>query len=193
MKRITEGPEKRNESDPQNPHRFACFGGYLRDRAQSAGPHREGRHLDRPAVVFLVAGQSNANGCGVLSPEIHVEDGLAQRRPLIPGTTAIEIGLPIQAEAYSHSYIWVPDEQAFQAVDPSRNLFPPKLDKRGHGMELPVVRELEKRFPANDIFVIKYARGGSNLYRHWNPENTHPEQGSKRTTKPGRTAPTTAT
>ena len=44
-------------------------------------------------------------------------------------------------------------------------------------MELPVVRELEKRFPMNDIFVIKYAHGGSNLYRHWNPENQSVKNG----------------
>jgi hypothetical protein len=151
--------------------------GSLPTWAQSAEQRVEGKNLGRPALVFLVAGQSNANGCGVLSPEIHAEDGLAQKRPLIPGTTASEIGLPIDADAYSHSHIWAPDEKAFQAVDPTRNLFPPKLDERGHGMELPVVRELEKRFPETDIFVIKYARGGSNLFRHWNPENTHPEQG----------------
>ena len=54
---------------------------------------------------------------------------------------------------------------------------PPKLNERRHGMELPVVRELEKRFPENDIFVIKYARGGSNLHRQWDPENTHPDKG----------------
>ena len=31
-----------------------------------------------------------------------------RRRPLVPGSTATEIGLPIDAEAYTHSYIWVP-------------------------------------------------------------------------------------
>lgn len=145
--------------------------------AQSTAPPHGGRQLNRPALVFLVAGQSNANGCGVLSPEIHAEDGLAQKRPLVPGTTAIEIDLPITADGYTHSYIWVPSAKEFQAVDPASNLHPPALNKRGHGMELPVVRELEKRFPLNDIFVIKYARGGSNLVHHWNPENTSKERG----------------
>ncbi len=144
---------------------------------QSPKSRSGSENLGRTALVFLVAGQSNANGCGVLSPEIHAEDGLAKRRPLVSGSTAVEIGLPIDAGAYNHSYIWVPSAREFQAVDPKSNLMPPELNKRRHGMELPVVRELEKRFPKNDIFVIKYARGGSNLYRHWNPENTHPDQG----------------
>jgi hypothetical protein len=37
-------------------------------------------------------------------------------------------------------------------------------------VELPVVRELEKRFPRNDIFVIKYGPGATTLHRDWNPE-----------------------
>lgn len=145
--------------------------------AQSTEPPHGGRHLGRPALVFLVAGQSNAVGCGVLSPEIHAADGLAQRRPLVPGSTAIEVGLPIAAAAYTHSYIWVPSIKAFQTVDPQSNLRPPELNKRGHGMELPVLWELEKRFPENDIFVIKHAHGGSNLYRHWKPENQSGKNG----------------
>lgn len=135
------------------------------------------RSFNKPALVFLVAGQSNAQGCGVLSPQIHEQDGLAKRRPLVSGSTATEIGLAIEAAAYTHSYVWAPTIKDFQPVDPRSNLMPPKLNERRHGMELPVVRELEKRFPENDIFVIKHAHGGSNLYRHWNPENTHPEKG----------------
>jgi hypothetical protein len=36
-------------------------------------------------------------------------------------------------------------------------------------MELPVIRELESRFPNHDIFVVKHAVGGTSLHRHWNP------------------------
>ena len=131
-----------------------------------------GRQVTKPAIVFLVAGQSNANGCGVLEPAIHEESGEAKRRPLVAGTTAREMGLSIDANGYTHSFIWVPTAGEFQAVDPRSNLHPPELNKPGHGMELPVVAELEKRFPENDIFVIKYAKGGSNLHRQWNPDNT---------------------
>ena len=140
--------------------------------AQSAEHRHQGRRLDKPALVFLVAGQSNANGCGILSPEIHTEFKAEQKkkRPLVPGSTAKEVGLPIDADDYTHSYIWAPDAKELQPVDPKSNLHPPKLDVTGHGMELPVVRELEKRFPENDIIVIKLAHGGTKLYRHWDPE-----------------------
>jgi len=61
-----------------------------------------------PAIVFMVAGQSNAGGCGIFSPEMH-------------------------------------------------------------GMELPVVYRLEKRFPDNDIYIIKHGPSGRNLHTDWNP------------------------
>ena len=67
--------------------------------AQSAEHRHQGRQLDKPALVFLVAGQSNANGCGILSPEIYTEFKAEQKkkRPLVPGSTAKEVGLPIEA------------------------------------------------------------------------------------------------
>jgi hypothetical protein len=128
----------------------------------------------KPAIVFLVAGQSNAEGTGVLSPQTHAalgrHDGTKgqKRRPLTPMSTASEIGLPIRASDYTHSYIWVP-EQGFSGVDPETNLRPSSLHSKWHGMELPVIRELENRFPNNDIFVVKHALGGTSLHRHWNP------------------------
>jgi hypothetical protein len=124
------------------------------------------KQTGRPAIVFLVAGQSNAGGCGVISPELHESLGHHKTRPLIPGSTAKEMGLSTDPKDYTHSYIWVP-ASGFQRVDPNRNTKP---DARGHGMELPVVRELEKRFPENDIFVIKYGPGATTLHRDWNPK-----------------------
>ena len=86
-------------------------------------------------------------------------------------STASEIGLSIRAGDYTHSYIWVPG-QGFSRVDPETNLRPSNLNSNNskwHGMELPVIRELESRFPNNDIFVVKHAVGGTSLHRHWNP------------------------
>jgi Carbohydrate esterase, sialic acid-specific acetylesterase len=120
------------------------------------------------AIVFLVAGQSNAGGCGIYSPEMHKELGREKDRPLVPGTTAAEIGLPTDAAAYTHSYIWMPDT-GFERLDPMVNTRPPKRDQKMHGMELPVVHRLEKRFPDNDIYVIKHGPSGRNLHQDWNP------------------------
>jgi alpha-N-arabinofuranosidase len=124
---------------------------------------------DNPAIVFLVAGQSNAGGCGVLSPEIHEVRGEHIKNPLLPGSTAQEVGLPIDAGDYTHSFIWVP-EHGLERIDPRRNLDPCKPDTPGHGMELPVVRELEQLFSENDIFVVKLGPGNTSLHNQWNPE-----------------------
>ena len=120
------------------------------------------------ALVFLVAGQSNAGGCGVISPELHRELGNHIERPLVPGSTAKEMGLSTNPHSYTHSYIWVPNS-GFQRIDPNGNLKPDKPGIPGHGIELPVLRELERRFADNDIFVIKYGPGATTLHRDWNP------------------------
>jgi len=39
-------------------------------------------------------------------------------------------------------------------------------------MELPVVCELEKRFPENDIYVIKLGVSATELFHDWNPERS---------------------
>ena len=127
-----------------------------------------GENINRTALVFLVAGQSNAGGCGVISPELHRARGNHIERPLVPDSTAKEMGLSTNREDYTHSYIWVPGD-SFQRIDPNRNAKPDKPDTPGHGIELPLVRELEKRFPEKDIFVIKYGPGAVTLHRDWNP------------------------
>jgi len=130
------------------------------------------KQTDRPAIVFLVAGQSNAGGCGVLSPELHKKLGRDEKLPLVAGSTASEVGLSTDAASYTHSYIWTPRE-GFQRVDPMTNCQPSSNPRTAtcHGMELPVIRELEKQFPDNDIFVIKHGPGSTSLHNHWNPES----------------------
>lgn len=132
------------------------------------------RQTARAALVFLVAGQSNAGGCGVLSPEVHRELGLHKKRPLVPGSTASEVGLSTDPVDYSHSYMWVPNK-GFQAANPETNVRPTKLNSKMHGMELPVIRELEKRFPDNDIFVVKHGPGATTLHHDWNPKRKNGE------------------
>lgn len=131
------------------------------------------KRTQNPAIVFMVAGQSNAGGCGIYSPEMHKELGREEARPLVPGTTAAEVGLPTDAAAYTHSYIWMPDA-GFERLDPMVNSRPPQRDQKMHGMELPVVHRLEKRFPDNDIYIIKHGPSGRNLHTDWNPKGPGP-------------------
>lgn len=131
------------------------------------------KRMQNPAIVFMVAGQSNAGGCGIYSPEMHRELGREEKRPLVPGTTAAEVGLPTDAAAYTHSYIWMPDA-GFERLDPMVNSRPPQRGQKMHGMELPVVHRLEKRFPDNDIYIIKHGPSGRNLHTDWNPEGPGP-------------------
>lgn len=130
------------------------------------------KQTKNPAIVFMVAGQSNAGGCGVYSPELHKELGLDTKRPLNPGTTAKEVGLSTDAADYTHSYIWMP-KTGFERLDPMVNTRPEKPGIKNHGMELPVVNRLEKLFPDNDIYVIKYGPNGRSLYQDWQPKGTN--------------------
>ena len=134
-----------------------------------------GTNTTHPAIVFLIAGQSNAGGCGVISPELHEERGAHIERPLIPGSTASEVGLPTARDDYARSSIWVPDH-GFQRIDPHRNAKPDKPGIPGHGMELPVLWTLERRLPENHLFAIKYGPGAVTLHRDWNPADQEVER-----------------
>jgi len=137
--------------------------------ANSAAAQLKEKQTGKAAVVFLVAGQSNAGGCGIFGQEAEQRPSWGLDRVFPQGSTADAVGLPTKASDYTHSYIWMPDT-GFERFDPWENTRPPKRGTKVHGMELPVLHELEKRFPDNDLYVIKYGPSGRNLYRDWNPE-----------------------
>ena len=62
----------------------------------------------RPAIVFLVAGQSNANGGGLFRRQDNIDAGVENFAPALRGTTAEDLGLPLTSTegAYGHSFIW---------------------------------------------------------------------------------------
>ncbi|MBT3271802.1 MAG: hypothetical protein HN368_01510, partial [Spirochaetales bacterium] len=48
---------------------------------------KEGDNYERPALVFLIAGQSNAGGVAAFSPEANEKAGMQEKHPANPGTT----------------------------------------------------------------------------------------------------------
>ena len=54
--------------------------------AQEKQTNLKEKQTGKPAIVFLVAGQSNAGGCGVFSPEVHEKFGRHKTRPLVLGS-----------------------------------------------------------------------------------------------------------
>ena len=120
------------------------------------------------ALVFLIAGQSNAGGVAAFSPESNVKSGLAQKHPTILGSTAEEVGIPTTKDAYPRSYIWKPGQSGpFERLTPGENLRGGYSDPWRHGIELPVAMLLEKQCPTLDKFIIKHGPGGHNLHTQW--------------------------
>tara|TARA_S200000501_G_scaffold328887_1_gene329112 strand:- start:685 stop:1593 length:909 start_codon:yes stop_codon:yes gene_type:complete len=118
----------------------------------------------KSAIVFLIAGQSNAGGVAAFSPETNTQAGMHKKHPTIPGSTAKEMGIPISKEAYPRSYIW---GHGFEKLAPGKNLKGGYRDPWRHGIELPMAMLLEKQFPEADKFFIKHGPGGHNLHTQW--------------------------
>ena len=116
------------------------------------------------ALVFLIAGQSNAGGVAAFSPESNEKSGLAKKHPTIPGSTAQEVGIPTVMDAYPRSHIWAGE---FERLAPGRNLKGGYNDPNRHGIELPMAMLLEKHYPDADKFFVKHGPGGHNLHTQW--------------------------
>jgi hypothetical protein len=120
------------------------------------------------ALVFLIAGQSNAGGVAAFSPETNAKAGMAKKHPTIPGSTAEEVGIPTAAAAYPRTYIWKPGQSGpFERLAPGKNLRGGYGDPWRHGIELPMAMLLEKQYPDADKFFIKHGPGGHNLHTQW--------------------------
>ncbi|MBC8871627.1 MAG: hypothetical protein H8E44_19550 [Planctomycetes bacterium] len=120
------------------------------------------------ALVFLIAGQSNAGGVAAFSPESNEKSGMAKKHPTIPGSTAKEVGIPTTKDAYPRCYIWKPGNSGpFERLTPGQNLRGGYRDPNRHGIELPMAMLLEKQYPRLEKFLIKHGPGGHNLYSQW--------------------------
>ena len=120
--------------------------------------------VGRTALLFLIAGQSNAGGVAAFSPETNEKSGLAKKHPTIPGSTAKEVGIPTNEEAYPRSSIW---GTSFERLRPGKNLKGGYRDPNRHGIELPMAMLLEKQYPDTDKFFVKHGPGGHNLHTQW--------------------------
>jgi hypothetical protein len=128
------------------------------------------------ALLFLIAGDKNAEGQAAFSKESNTAAGIEANWPVMPGSTAADIGLPVNKEAYSNSFIWSLVQNQFEPLTPGKNLLAnvrrrgrPMGDPNRHGVELPLAYRLQKTFPGKDIFFVKVAEEGTALYQEWKP------------------------
>ena len=126
------------------------------------------------ALLFLIAGDKNAEGQAAFSKQTNDAAGIFYK--VMPGSTAADIGLPVNKEAYPNSFIWSLAGSRFEPLTPGKNLLAnvrrrgrPMGDPNRHGVELPLAHRLQKQFPGKDIFFIKVAREGTALYQEWKP------------------------
>lgn len=126
------------------------------------------------ALLFLIAGDKNAEGQAAFSKQTNAAAGIFYR--VMPGSTAADIGLPVTKQAYPNSFIWSLGGNRFEPLTPGKNLLAnvrrrgrPMGDPNRHGVELPLAHRLQKKFPGKDIFFVKVAQEGTALYQEWKP------------------------
>ena len=128
------------------------------------------------ALLFLIAGDKNAEGQAAFSKESNDASGVGAMYPVMPGSTAADIGLPVTKEAYPNSFIWSFSSNSFEPLTPGVNLLAnvrrrgnPMGDPNRHGVELPLAFRLQKYFPGRDICFVKVAEEGTALFQEWKP------------------------
>jgi hypothetical protein len=136
----------------------------VEQRAGAEATGAKAATLSKEALVFLIAGQSNAGGVAAFSPETNKKAGMHEKHPTIPGSTAEEVGIPTTTEAYPRSYIWT---KSFERLAPGKNLMGGYRDPWRHGIELPMAMLLEKEYRDSDKFFVKHGPGGHNLHTQW--------------------------
>ncbi len=97
----------------------------------------------RPALVFLLAGQSNMNGLGIqteLTPE--------QRTPK------------------QNVWLWHANDKGWQPLSVGASNKPGAF-----GPEVALGARLSQAMPGRTIYLIKHAYGGTNLAEQWQPES----------------------
>ena len=155
-----------NEVNQRN--RIILTAALLLETVVTAGGQESAKSPSKEALVFLIAGQSNAGGVAAFSPETNAKAGMSAKHPTIPGSTASEVGIPTTVDAYPRTYIWKPGESGpFERLTPGKNLRGGYGDPWRHGIELPLAMLLEKMYPQADKFFVKHGPSGHNLHTQW--------------------------
>jgi hypothetical protein len=123
------------------------------------------------ALVFLIAGQSNAGGVAYFYPSDNPPSG--NGAATTPGSTAEEVGIPLTAAGYPKSDFWN-GSSWIDIIPGSGNYGTGYSDPYRHGIELPMAMLLEEAYPQDDKFIIKHGPGGTNLHTQWKAK-TGPE------------------
>ena len=133
----------------------------------------------RPAIVFLIAGQSNAGGTATLSIAHRKAAGSQNVWPADPEIAGENCGVPVADEAYKNCW-YSKNRPNFWPMAPASAIKarearfrPGTINPKGeyrHGIELPAAYRLRRQFPDNDIYVLKVYGGGKNLHTNWNPD-----------------------
>lgn len=110
--------------------------------------------------VFLIGGQSNAVGIGV------VEN--------IPALFKVDTTVLIYYSKYLNQG---------KGAEYWRPLSPASVMEKWFGVELSMGTALRKHFPERQIALVKHALSGSNLYEQWNPGNRIGEKRGEEYTK----------
>lgn len=105
-------------------------------------------HAQQPVDVYLIGGQSNATGQGLVAN--------------LPRSFVIDKEVMLFYSKYTNkgenSMKWMP-------------LCPASESKERFGFELTLGNRLHHYYPTRKIAIIKHALSGSNLYSQWNPGN----------------------
>ncbi len=155
------------KSDSLNAVKLEQFAFVMAPRSKLLSVSMESKRQNRTALVFLIAGQSNAGGVAAFSPESNVQSGMARNHPTIPGSTAREVAIPTAKDGYPKSFIW--EDASFVHLTPGGGYYtsPYPQDANRHGIELPMAMLLEEKYPQAEKFFIKHGPGGHNLHTQW--------------------------
>lgn len=115
---------------------------------------------NRPALVFILAGQSNMAGQAPLGEELS---------GALAAVDNVRIFCAQSWFFHDHSAILRPDRQPVW-----EGLRSCGANQRWFGPELTFGLTVGRQLPDHDIYLIKYAHGGTSLFCEWQPDTSSP-------------------
>jgi hypothetical protein len=118
------------------------------------------RQANRPALVFVLAGQSNMAGQAPISDDLS---------SALASVDNVRIFCPLHWFFQDHSAVLRPDRQPVW-----ERLRSCGANERWFGPELTFGLTVGRQLPDYDIYLIKYAHGGTSLFCEWQPNPASP-------------------